>query len=193
MFELLWRDFFSFTALACGPDLFRATGPRGEAISWRQDDAAFARWRDGRTGIPFVDANMRELTQTGYMSNRGRQNVASFLSGWLGLDWRLGAAWFEHTLLDHDVGSNWGNWAWNSGVGFDPRQRMFDVLGQAARYDPQGEYVRTWIPELAGLDSAVIHTPWHLSAHARRNHGAGDYPPPMIDVEADIRPPWSED
>lgn len=192
VFELLWRDFFSFTALACGADLFRPTGPRGEPVTWRRDDAAFARWCEGRTGIPFVDANMRELAQTGYMSNRGRQNVASFLSGYLGLDWRLGAAWFEHALLDHDVGSNWGNWAWNSGVGFDPRQRVFNVLGQAERYDRDGEYVRTWIPELAGVDGAMIHAPWHLSAASRQAQGAAEYPAPMIDAEASISPPWGE-
>ena len=105
---------------------------------WRRDERDFERWIEGRTGVPFVDANMREIARTGYMSNRGRQNVASFLAKWLRLDWRWGASYFEHILVDYDVCSNWGNWQYVAGVGSDPRDRRFDVLRQGEHYDPQG-------------------------------------------------------
>ena len=103
----------------------------------------FQAWCDGKTGIPFVDANMRELKLSGFMSNRGRQNVASFLVKDLGLDWRLGAEWFESQLLDHDVCSNYGNWNYSAGIGNDPREnRKFNMIKQGLDYDKDGEYIR---------------------------------------------------
>jgi deoxyribodipyrimidine photo-lyase len=145
IFELLWRDFFRLTAEQHGNALFRREGLRGERRAWRHDRELLERWIDGRTGDSFVDANMRELAATGYMSNRGRQNVASHLAHDLGVDWTWGAEWFESVLIDYDVHSNWGNWAYVAGVGNDPRVgRRFDTARQAAKYDPDGGYVRLW-------------------------------------------------
>ena len=143
--ELLWRDFFRLLALRAGPDFFRWRGLRDQQPkSTTPDRAVFDRWTQGRTGNTFVDANMRELTATGFMSNRGRQNAASYLIHDLRQDWRWGAAWFEHQLIDHDPASNWGNWKYIAGTGTDVRDTAFDVAQQAKRYDPQGRYVRTW-------------------------------------------------
>ncbi|EJD46055.1 cryptochrome [Auricularia subglabra TFB-10046 SS5] len=123
IFELLWRDYWKF--LARGP-------MDKDKLFALQDEAAFERWKEGKTGIPFIDANMRELAATGYMSNRGRQNVANFLAGQMCMDWRMGAEWFESCLVDHDVCSNYGNWTYTAGVGTDPRAgRNFNILKQA--------------------------------------------------------------
>jgi deoxyribodipyrimidine photo-lyase len=145
IFELLWRDHFHFLAEKVGPGLFRHGGWHGRQAPRGKDESCFEQWRQGRTGQPFVDANMRELAQTGFMSNRGRQNVASFWVHDLGQDWRRGASWFEHCLIDYDPCSNWGNWAYIAGVGSDPRGgRAFNVATQAQRYDPEGAYQRFW-------------------------------------------------
>lgn len=144
-FELLWRDFFQFTAAKHGADLFTRAGIAHRPIQGDHDERRFQSWREGRTGQPFIDANMRELAATGWMSNRGRQNVASYLVHDLGLDWRMGAWWFERMLIDHDACSNWGNWQYVAGVGNDPREgRRFDPERQAGLYDPDGVYVRRW-------------------------------------------------
>ena len=144
-FELLWRDFFQFTAAKHGPDLFRRAGIARKHYQGNHDARQFLAWCKGLTGQPFIDANMHELAATGWMSNRGRQNVASFLVHDLGLDWRLGAAWFEHLLVDYDPCSNWGNWQYLAGVGNDPREeRRFNTEMQADRYDPRGSYVLHW-------------------------------------------------
>ena len=102
---------------------------------------------EGRTREPFVNANMRELAATGWISNRGRQNVASYWSKQLKQDWRIGASWFESQLLDYDVHSNWGNWMYNSGVGNDPRDRVFNIRRQAEQYDSSGKYQRLWLQD----------------------------------------------
>ena len=143
--ELLWRDYFRLLAHKAGPDFFRWRGLRDQQPKpTRPDRAVFDAWAAGRTGNAFVDANMRELAATGFMSNRGRQNAASFLIHDLHQDWRWGAAFFEHQLIDHDAASNWGNWKYIAGTGTDVRDTAFDVAQQAKRYDPQGRYVRTW-------------------------------------------------
>ena len=143
--ELLWRDYFRLLAHKAGPDFFRWRGLRDQQPKpTRPDRAVFDTWAAGRTGNAFVDANMRELAATGFMSNRGRQNVASYLIHDLHQDWRWGAAFFEHQLIDHDAASNWGNWKYIAGTGTDVRDTAFDVAQQAKRYDPQGRYVRTW-------------------------------------------------
>jgi deoxyribodipyrimidine photo-lyase len=123
-FELLWRDCFKFMGLKYGDKLFYLKGIRGERKSWAADALRLQMWVDGQTGIPWVDAAMRELKFTGYMSNRLRQNVASFLVHSLGMDWRLGAAYFESTLVDYDTQSNYGNWQYVAGVGSDPRGKL---------------------------------------------------------------------
>jgi deoxyribodipyrimidine photo-lyase len=150
VFELLWRDFFRFSAAKHGSRSFQVGGLRGVVRTWKRDPSTFETWRLGRTGEAFVDANMREFLHTGFMSNRGRQIVASYLVHELGIDWTWGAAWFESQLLDYDPCSNWGNWAYIAGVGHDPRGgRRFDPVRQAQRHDPHGEYVRLWLGDEA--------------------------------------------
>lgn len=144
VFELLWRDYFHFWVHKWRARAFSARGVLGRTPCGAPDRHAFDRWRNGETGEPFVDAAMRELAATGYLSNRARQNAASWLTRTARVDWRWGAAWFESQLVDHDVGPNWGNWQYVAGVGNDPRNRVFDVAAQAERYDPDGAYRRTW-------------------------------------------------
>lgn len=145
-FELLWREYFQWIALKHGKDLFTAHGLQPEKPLKQGFNArAFEKWTSGNTGDRFVDANMKELVATGFMSNRGRQNVASYLVHDMGLDWRAGAAFFEKHLIDYDPSSNYGNWLYNAGRGNDPRPfRKFNTKMQAERYDPQGEFVETW-------------------------------------------------
>ena len=143
-FELLWRDYFHFWVRRWQGHAFKASGVLGRTPCGTQDTEAFAAWCAGSTGEPFVDAGMRELKATGQLSNRARQNVASWLARSAGVDWRWGAAWFESHLIDFDVGPNWGNWQYVAGVGNDPRNRTFDVRAQAERYDPDGAYRALW-------------------------------------------------
>jgi len=184
IFELLWRDYFRFVCLKFGTRVFHLTGLQGKELPWSQDMARFEAWAEGRTGVPWVDANMRELRATGFMSNRGRQNVASFLVKDLGLDWRLGAEWFESLLVDHDVTSNYGNWNYAAGVGNDPREgRKFNMIKQAMDYDGRGEYVRLWVEEVRGLEGAAAHAPWALGAAQLARAGVElgtSYPRPMV-------------
>jgi deoxyribodipyrimidine photo-lyase len=143
-FELLWRDYFHLWVRKWQARAFKASGMMGRTPCGVQDQETFNRWRTGTTGEPFVDACMHELAATGWMSNRGRQNAASWLAKTAGVDWRWGAWWFESQLLDHDVGPNWGNWQYVAGVGNDPRNRTFNVRAQADRYDADGAYRRVW-------------------------------------------------
>lgn len=162
--ELLWREFFRWTLVRHGSALFRAGGLKATARAPQQVDERFQQWRQGRTGMPLVDACMRELAATGFMSNRGRQVVASYLVNDLQQDWRHGAAWFEEHLLDYDPASNWGNWAYLAGVGSDPRHgRLFNALRQARQYDPDAAYVSLWLPELRNVPPHLRHTPFLLS------------------------------
>lgn len=165
IFELLWRDYFRLIGKKYGSDIFLKGGIRGSADrSWRNDREKLFAWILGETGIPFIDANMRELKETGFMSNRGRQNVASFLVKDLKVNWQMGAAYFESTLIDYDPCSNYGNWNYVAGIGNDPREnRYFNILSQAKRYDPNGDYVRHWLPELASLPAELIHKPDQMS------------------------------
>lgn len=172
--EMLWRDFFRWTLLRHGAALFRANGLKPTASRTGPVDQRFHDWCRGRTGMPLVDANMRELAATGFMSNRGRQIVASYLINDLQQDWRHGAAWFEEHLIDYDSASNWGNWAYLAGVGNDPREnRVFNVLRQARAYDPRAEYVSLWLPELRQVPEALRHTPFLMAVGHLRSL---DYP-----------------
>lgn len=149
IFELLWRDFFRFTLEKFGAKLFRRSGLQGLDLPWSRNKEHLEAWRTGRTGFPLVDAAMRELLATGYTSNRSRQIVASFFTKNLGLDWRLGAEWFESQLVDYEVGSNYGNWQYAAGVGNDAREfRLFNLKKQAQQYDPDGKFVKYWLPNL---------------------------------------------
>jgi deoxyribodipyrimidine photo-lyase len=186
IFELLWRDFFRFVALKFGTRLFKPSGIQYNIQKkWRRDRDLFRRWAEGETGIPFIDANMRELRLTGFMSNRGRQNVGSFLVNDLGLDWTWGGMWFESMLVDYDPCSNWGNWNYVAGVGNDPREgRYFNILRQATMYDEQGDYVRHWLPELANVPGGQVHSVSALTRTQQNQYGLalGDtYPMPIID------------
>jgi deoxyribodipyrimidine photo-lyase len=146
VFELMWRDYFRLMMMKYGNRFFLKGGIRGkDAPGTRHDEPLLQRWIDGQTGEEFVDANMRELKSTGFMSNRGRQNVASYLCHDLKLDWRYGAAYFEHQLTDYDVCSNWCNWAYVAGVGNDPRpNRHFNIQKQSEQYDGDGRYRNLW-------------------------------------------------
>lgn len=185
IFELLWRDFFRLMGKKYGNEIFHLSGTKGEdSPSADRDDALFWKWANGMTGTPFIDANMRELNATGFMSNRGRQNTASYLVKDLGLDWRMGAEYFESLLLDYDPCSNYGNWNYLAGVGNDPREdRYFNVLSQAKRYDPQGAYVKYWIPELRNVPEEHIHSLDMMDAQQLKTYGVTigeDYPAPII-------------
>lgn len=156
-FELLWRDYFKLSLKKFGRAFFIPQGIANKKIAYRKNEQLFENWTNGKTGVPFIDANMRELKETGFMSNRGRQNVASYLVKDLNLDWRLGAYWFESQLLDYDVSSNWGNWLYVAGIGADPREnRYFNIHKQAGMYDPQALYQKNWLTELRELSVAEI-------------------------------------
>jgi deoxyribodipyrimidine photo-lyase len=186
IFELLWRDYFRFICAKHGNRIFRTSGLQGIPIPWKEDWPLFDRWRQGLTGFPLVDANMRELAATGFMSNRGRQNVASFLTKNLGINWQMGAEWFESLLIDYDVCSNWGNWNYTAGVGNDARGfRFFNILKQSKDYDPDGQYVKHWLPELAHVPASKVHEPWKLLPVEQKRFGVRlgvDYPTPVVDL-----------
>ena len=174
--QLCWRDFFH-QLLAANPTSAHSD-LRDRAIAWRHDDEALARWRAGLTGYPIVDAGMRQLFHEGWLPNRARLIVASFLTKTLGLHWRLGAAAFSDFLVDGDLASNVGNWQWVAGTGADTRpNRILNPITQARRFDPEGAYVRRWVPELAGLEGVRIHEPWK----AKTSLLAPEYPVRVVD------------
>ncbi|VEP15079.1 Cryptochrome DASH [Hyella patelloides LEGE 07179] len=185
IFELIWRDFFRFICAKHGNKIFYQSGLQGINIPWKQDWKRFDLWREGKTGYPLIDANMQELAATGFMSNRGRQNVGSFLTKNLGIDWRMGAEWFESLLIDYDVCSNWGNWNYTAGVGNDARGfRYFNIPKQSKDYDRKGDYVRHWLPELSLIPGNKVHEPWKLNQEEQKRYGVRlgvDYPCPVVD------------
>ncbi len=145
IFELIWRDYFKYISIKHSSSFFKIDGILEKKYEWKTDDRQIQNWIQGKTREPFVNANMIELKETGFMSNRGRQNVASYFSKELMLDWRIGAAYFESMLIDYDVHSNYGNWLYISGVGNDPRDRKFNIKSQAERYDPESKYQNLWL------------------------------------------------
>ncbi len=147
IFELIWRDYFKYISLKHENDIFKIDGILKKEYDWKPDEKQIQKWINGETKSSFVNANMIELKKTGWMSNRGRQNVASFFAKDLLLDWRIGAAYFEAMLIDYDVHSNYGNWMYVAGVGNDPRNRKFNVDLQAERYDPNGKFQKLWLQE----------------------------------------------
>ncbi|MDC6390169.1 DASH family cryptochrome [Maribacter sp. PR1] len=147
IFELIWRDFFKYVSLKHSSKIFHIDGILDKKYDWNFDKKMLDSWISGTTNLPFINANMKEIAQTGWMSNRGRQNVASYWSKEVEQDWRYGAAYFESLLIDYDVHSNWGNWMYNSGVGNDPRDRKFNSNLQAERYDPNGKFQNLWLQE----------------------------------------------
>ncbi|MEJ2053605.1 MAG: FAD-binding domain-containing protein, partial [Calditrichaceae bacterium] len=179
-FELLRRDYFYFTALRYGRKMMRSGGIKGKSGPWKYDKELFDLWRQGKTGVPFIDANMRELNSTGFMSARGRQNVASFLVNDLNVDWRMGGAYFESMLIDYSFGSNWNNWNNIAGVGNNQVDKpYYNILKQAQRYDPKGDYVRYWLPELRAIKDEKVHQVFRLSKYEQNQldiHLGANYP-----------------
>ena len=184
--EVGWRE-FSYHLLHAEPHLpERNLRPEFDAFPWADDEAAFARWRRGETGYPIVDAGLRELWATGWMHNRVRMIAASFLIKDLLVDWRRGEDWFWDTLVDADLAANAASWQWVAGCGADaaPYFRVFNPVLQGVKFDPDGAYVRRWIPELARLPDSLLHTPWMAPALALEAAGirlGRTYPEPMVD------------
>ncbi|MFK0295057.1 cryptochrome/photolyase family protein [Streptomyces sp. NPDC090442] len=179
--QLAWRD-FHHQVLAARPDA-STTDYRTRHDHWRTAQSAaddIADWKAGRTGYPVVDAAMRQLRYEGWMHNRGRLLTASFLTKTLYVDWRVGARHFLDLLVDGDLANNQLNWQWVAGTGTDTRpNRVLNPLLQAKRYDPDGAYVRRWVPELAGLAAPAVHEPWRLPDDERAGY---DYPPPLVQL-----------
>ncbi|SFF48652.1 deoxyribodipyrimidine photo-lyase [Actinacidiphila alni] len=174
--QLAWRD-FHHQVLAARPDAAHRNY-RTRHDRWRAAPEEVAAWREGRTGYPIVDAAMRQLQHEGWMHNRGRLLVASFLTKTLYVDWRTGAEHFLSLLVDGDIPNNQLNWQWVAGTGTDTRpNRVLNPLLQASRFDPDGDYVRRWVPELADLEGAAVHQPWKLSGPDRARF---DYPDPIV-------------
>ncbi len=175
--ELGWRE-FNHHLLFHFPHIIRENFQAGfDDFPWIEDEAGLAAWREGRTGYPIVDAGMRQLWTTGWMHNRVRMIVASFLVKDLLIDWRIGEDWFWDTLVDADVANNVANWQWTAGCGADaaPYFRVFNPILQGEKFDPAGAYVRRWVPELADVPDAEVHQPWRAA-----NPPPG-YPAPIVD------------
>ena len=187
--QLGWRDFNSHL-LYHFPSLPHESWTRRFArFPFRNDDIGLRAWQRGRTGYPLVDAGMRELWATGWMHNRVRMVAASFLIKDLLIDWRQGEAWFWDTLVDADLAQNAGNWQWVAGSGADaaPYFRIFNPVLQSRKFDPDGDYIRRWIPELARLDGKAIHAPWETAPLDLAEAGivlGRDYPQPIVDHES---------
>jgi deoxyribodipyrimidine photo-lyase len=179
--QLCWRDFYS-QVLASFPALRTTAYRPGVVEEWHDHTDALAAWQEGGTGVPIVDAGQRQLVAEGFMHNRARLITAAFLTRTLGVDWRSGAAWYARWLLDADVANNNGNWQWVAGTGNDTKPyRRFNPIRQAGRFDPDGEYVRRYIPELAHIPGKAVHEPWLLPAGETRG-----YPRPISVGSADV-------
>jgi deoxyribodipyrimidine photo-lyase len=184
--QLAWHDFYALQLFDDPSFATRSMRAAFEDAPWQDDPAAFAAWRDGVTGYPLVDAGMRQLRRSGWMHNRVRMVAASFLTKHLLIDWRLGARHFLDELVDGDLGSNAGGWQWaaSSGPDAQPYFRIFNPVRQGTRFDPEGEYVRRWVPELSRVPSARIHEPWKMTPGEQREAGCrigADYPAPIVD------------
>jgi deoxyribodipyrimidine photo-lyase len=178
--ELAWREFF-YQVLWHNPEAVQENYKDFEnEIDWRNDSEEFNAWKNGRTGVPFVDAGIRELRKTGYMHNRTRQNVASFLTKHLMIDWRKGAKFFRKHLVDHDTASNNGGWQWSASTGTDSVPiRIFNPVKQGRKYDTHAKYIKRHIPELRNLDPNSIHN-WVEMSQEERNKKSTEYPDPII-------------
>ncbi|MFN7778324.1 MAG: cryptochrome/photolyase family protein, partial [Betaproteobacteria bacterium] len=184
--ELVWRDFYH-QILHHHPQVAeRAFKPAYDRIVWDNDPALFAAWCDGRTGYPLVDSAMAQLNQTGYMHNRLRMVVASFLTKDLGIDWRWGERYFAQQLIDFDLAANNGGWQWAASSGCDaqPYFRIFNPVAQSLRFDPEGKFIKRYLPQLAGFTANEIHAPWEVPPLRQQAAGCvvgSDYPLPIVD------------
>ena len=183
--QLAWRDFYAQVLFHAPHTINHAFRQELDLIVWADDDRAVRAWKDGRTGYPIVDAGMRQLRDEGWMHGRVRMIAASFLVKDLGVDWRVGERHFRRLLIDGDTAQNVGNWQWVAGTGADaaPYFRIMNPVAQSRRFDPEGRYVRRYVPELASLDGPEIHAPWErpLETAAAGVTLGEDYPYPMID------------
>jgi len=184
--ELAWRDFYLSILFHFPFVRRRAFRPAYRNMPWREDPAGFAAWSEGRTGYPLVDAAMRQLNQTGWMHNRARMIVASFLTKDLLIDWRAGERYFMQHLLDGDPAANNGGWQWVAGTGTDaaPYFRVFNPVLQSIRFDPRGETLRRWLPELRDVPDTYLHTPWKMPSSLQIRSGCriGEtYPAPIVE------------
>ncbi|MDD3519483.1 MAG: deoxyribodipyrimidine photo-lyase [Chromatiales bacterium] len=189
--QLGWREFAHHLLYHFPHTADRPLDARFESFPWTCNEEALAAWQHGRTGIPIVDAGMRELWQTGWMHNRVRMLAASLLTKNLRIDWHAGAKWFWDTLVDADLANDTLGWQWTAGCGADaaPYFRVFNPVLQGARFDPRGDYVRRWLPELARLPTEHLHAPWQAPARVLSESGVRlgiDYPLPIVDL-ADSR------
>ena len=181
--ELAWHDFYLQILYHFPHVVEGAFRPQYDALEWENDEELFGAWKAGRTGYPIVDAAMRQLNSEAWMHNRGRMIVASFLTKDLLIDWRKGEAYFMQQLVDGDQAANNGGWQWAAGTGTDaqPYFRIFNPTSQGEKFDPDGTYVKAWIPELARVPAKFIHQPWKLSEAEREHLGCAEYPPPIVD------------
>lgn len=184
--ELIWRDFFIHVLYHFPFVQHRSFRERYRSLPWREDEEQLAAWQHGHTGYPIVDAAMRQLQTTGWLHNRARMIAASFLSKHLLLDWRAGERWFRQQLLDGDLAANNGNWQWIAGTGTDaaPYFRIFNPISQGKKHDPEGSFVRRWVPELARVPTRFVHEPWQMPPKLQQDTGCVigvDYPPPIVD------------
>jgi deoxyribodipyrimidine photo-lyase len=184
--ELIWREFYLSIQHHFPETEHYSFRPDLRNIAWSNDREAFSAWCQGQTGYPVVDAAMRQLAQTGWMHNRARMVVASFLVKDLLIDWRWGERWFMQHLLDADPAANNGGWQWTAGTGTDaaPYFRVFNPVLQGQKHDPQGAFVRRWVPELARVPERYVHAPWEMPGDVQRKAGwvvGNDYPAPIID------------
>jgi deoxyribodipyrimidine photo-lyase len=184
--ELIWREFYCSMLYHFPHVLRHAFRPARRSTEWANDENAFAAWREGRTGYPVVDAAMRQMAETGWMHNRVRMIVASFLVKDLLIDWRWGERWFMQHLIDGDPAANNGGWQWIAGVGTDaaPYFRVFNPVLQSRKFDPDGDFARAWIPELRRVPDDYIHEPWKMPDDVQQKTRCvigKDYPAPIID------------
>jgi len=188
--QIAWREFAHHLLYHFPTTPEQALDSRFERFPWANPEpGVLAAWQRGRSGIPLVDAGMRELWHTGWMHNRVRMVVASLLVKNLRIHWLQGARWFWDTLVDADLANNTLGWQWCAGCGADaaPYFRIFNPVLQGERFDPDGDYVRRWVPELAGLPASVIHRPWSASQALLESHGVRlgqDYPQPIVDLKS---------
>ena len=187
--ELCWREFYAHVVWHFPHVVRGAYRPAYDRVPWADDPAGLAAWRSGQTGYPVVDAAIRQLAASGWMHNRARMIAASFLAKDLLVDWRLGEAHFMAHLVDGDVASNNGGWQWTAGTGTDaaPYFRVFNPVSQGRRFDPDGDYVRRWVPELADVPAAHVHEPWTMPPEVQAVSGCvigRDYPAPIVDHAA---------
>jgi deoxyribodipyrimidine photo-lyase len=184
--ELIWREFY-MAILFHFPNVLKQSFREDlRAIPWRNDPSEFSAWCEGRTGYPIIDAAMRQLLNTGWMHNRGRMIVASFLVKHLMIDWRWGERWFMQNLIDGDPAANNGGWQWTAGTGIDaaPYFRVFNPIIQSKKFDPRGIFIRRWIPELEMVPVKYIHAPWEMHEELQKEIGCVigvNYPIPLVE------------